>query len=64
MFMTNQLNGLIKQSDEVRKVSLGQGSDCTPGCLLDYAYFKDKYRIIAVDLNEQRALDADARAIR
>ena len=55
---------LIKQSDEVRKVSTGQGDDCTTGDLLDYAYFKDKYRLIAVDLNKQEALDADPRAIR
>ena len=32
--------------------------------MLDYAYFKDKYRLIAVDLNKEKALDADPRAIR
>ena len=31
--------------------------------MLDYAYFKDNYRIIAVDLSKQKALDADPRAI-
>ena len=30
---------------------------------MDYAYFKDNYRLIAVDLNKQNALDADLRAI-
>ena len=30
---------------------------------MDYAYFKDNYRIIAVDLSKQKALDADTRAI-
>ena len=30
----------------------------------DYVYFKDNYRLIAVDLSEQKALDADSRAIR
>ena len=30
---------------------------------MDYAYFKDNYRLIAVDLNKQKALDADPRAI-
>ena len=29
---------------------------------LDYAYFKDHYRLIAVDLSKQKALDADQRA--
>ena len=33
------------------------------GFLLDYAYFKDNYRRIAIDLSNQKALDADSRAI-
>ena len=31
--------------------------------MLDYAYFKDNYKLIAVDLSKQKALDADTRAI-
>ena len=31
--------------------------------LLDYAYFKDNYRLIEVDLSKQKALDADPRSI-
>ena len=54
---------MVKQYDEVRKVSTGQGDDYTTGCLLDYAYFKDNYRLIGVDLSEKKALDADPRAI-
>ena len=30
--------------------------------LLDYAYFRDNYRLIAVDLIKQKSLDADPRA--
>ena len=30
----------MKQYDEVRKVSTGQGEDYTTGCLLDLAYFE------------------------
>ena len=30
--------------------------------MLDYAYFKDSYRLIAVDLSNQKALDAHSRA--
>ena len=33
------------------------------GFLLDYVYFKDNYRRIAIDLSNQKALDADSRAI-
>ena len=39
------------------------GDDYTTGSLLDYAYFKDNYRLIVVDLSKQKALDADPRAI-
>ena len=31
--------------------------------MLDYAYFKDNYKLIAVDLSKQKALDADTRAM-
>ena len=57
------INDLIKQYDEVRKVSTGHGDDYTTGSLLHYVYFKDNYRLIAVDLSKQKALDADSRAI-
>ena len=60
-FMINQL--LIKQYDEIRKISTGQGDDYTTGCLLDYSYFRKNYRLIAADLSKQKALDADSRAI-
>ena len=30
---------------------------------MDYAYFKDNHRLIAIDLSKQKALDADLRAI-
>ena len=35
----------------------------TPGCLLDYRYIKDYYKMIAIDLSKQQALDADPGAI-
>ena len=62
-FYDQPINDLIKQYDKVRKVSTEYGDDYTTGCLLDYAYFKDNYRLIAVDLSKQKALDADPRAI-
>ena len=30
--------------------------------MIDYAYFKDNYKLIAVDLSKQKTLDADPRA--
>ena len=31
--------------------------------MLDYSYFKENYKILAVDLSKQQVLDADPRAI-
>ena len=61
-FYDQPINDLIKQYDEFRKVSTGQRDDYTTGCLLDFAYFKKNYRLIAVDLSKEKALDADSRA--
>ena len=49
--------------DNIRKIATGQGDDYTTGCLLDYPYFTDTYKMIAVDLSKQQALDAEPRAI-
>ena len=62
-FYDQPINDLIKQYDEVRKKSTGQGDDYTTGCLLDFVYFKNNYRLIAADLSKQKALDADPKAI-
>ena len=49
--------------ENIRKIATGQGDDYTTGCSLDYSYFMDTYKMIAVDLSKQQALDADPRAI-
>ena len=49
--------------ENIRKVATGKGDDYTAGCLLDYPYFRDSYKMIAVDLSRQQALDAYPRAI-
>ena len=49
--------------ENIRKIETGKGEDYTTGCLLDYPYFKYSYRMIAIDLSKQQALDADHRTI-
>ena len=56
-------NNDFKTYENIRKIATGQGDDCTSGCLLDYPYFKENYKMIAVDLSKQQALDVDPRAI-
>ena len=41
-FYDQPINESIKQYDEVRKASTGQGDDYTTGCLLDFTYFEKK----------------------
>ena len=35
----------------------------TTGCLLDYNYFKEHYKIMAIDLSKQQELDSDPKAV-
>ena len=62
-FYDQPINDIIKQYDEIRKITTGQEDDYTTGCFLDYQYFKDHYNLIATDLSKQKELDADSRAI-
>ena len=39
-FYDQPINDSIKQYDEIRKISTGQGDDYTTGCLLDFACFE------------------------
>ena len=49
--------------ENIRKIATGQGDDYTTGCLLDYPYFKENHKMIAIDLSWLIALDPDPRAI-
>ena len=53
----------IRTYDNIRKIATSQGDDCTTGCFLNYTYFKDYDKMIAVDLSKQQALDADPETI-
>ena len=61
-FFDQPINNMIKTYENIRKITIGQGDDYTIGCLLDYTYFKKYYKMIAVDLGKQQALDADPKA--
>ena len=57
------INSMSKTYESIRKIAIGKGDDYTTGCLLNYPYFKDNYKMIAMDLSKQQALDADPRKI-
>ena len=62
-FFDQPINNMNKTYENTRKITIGQGDDYTTGCLLDYSYFKEIYKLIAIDLSKRQALDADPRAI-
>ena len=49
--------------ENIRKIATGQGDDNTGGCFLDYSFFKDHYKMIAVYLSKQQVLDVDPKSI-
>ena len=57
------INSMNKTYEIIIRIATGQGDDYTTGCSLDYSYFKENYKLIAIDLSKQQALDADPRAI-
>ena len=62
-FYYQSINSDIKQYEEIRELTTGQGEDYTTGYLLDYDYVKNHYSLIAVDLSRQKELDADPKVI-
>ena len=57
------IDSMANTYENIRKVAIGHGADYTTGCILDYDYFKENYKTIAIDLSRQQELDADPRAI-
>ena len=54
-FYDQRINDSIKQNNEVRKVSTGQGNDFKTGCLLNLACFEKNYRLIEADLSKKKS---------
>ena len=57
------IKSYIKTYDNIRKITTGQSDDHAISCLLDYNYFKNIEKMIAIDLSKQEALDADRNTI-
>ena len=62
-FFDQLKNSELKTYQNIRKIATDKGDDYTTCCLLDYSYFKQNYKMIAIDLSKKPALDADLRAI-
>ena len=62
-FFDQPINNNLKTYENIRKIATGKGDDYTTGCLLDYSYSKENYRMIAIDFSKQKVLDVDPRTI-
>ena len=49
--------------DNIQKRPTDQGDDYSTGCLQDYLYFKEHYKLIPIGLSKQHKFDADPNAI-
>ena len=62
-FFDQSVKNNLRTYENIRKIATGQGDDYTTGCLLDYNYFNEYYKMIAIDVSKQQATDADPKAI-
>ena len=62
-FFDQPIKNDLKTYDNIRKIATGLGDHYATGCLLDYNYFKEHYRLISIDLSKQQKLDVDPKAI-
>ena len=63
-FFDQPAKDYLRTYDNIRKIAIGQGDDYMASCLLDYNYFNEYYKMIAIDLSKQQTLDADPKAIK
>ena len=52
IFFNQPLKNDLRISDNIWKIKTGQGNDYITGCLLDYPYFENYYKLIAKYLKQ------------
>ena len=62
-FFDQPINSMNKTYENIRKIATGKTDDYTTACLLDYSYFEDNYKMMAMDLSKQQVLEEDPRRI-
>ena len=60
-FFDQPVKNISRAYESIRKITTGQ-ADYTTACFLDYNYFRDYFKKIAIDLSKEQALDADPKA--
>ena len=62
-FFDEPVKNNLRTYGSITKIATGQGDDYKTGCLSDYNHFSESYKVIAIDLSKQQALDADPKSI-
>ena len=63
IFFDQQINNDLITYDQIQKIATDQRDDCLTVCLLDYPIFKEHYKMKAIDLSKEQALNAVPKAI-
>ena len=53
----------MRTYDNIQKIVTDKGDDYSTGCLLDYNYFNNHFKMIATNLSKRQPFDADPKAI-
>ena len=61
--MDRPVKNYLRTYDNIKKIVIGQGDDYATGCPLVCPYFKERYKLIAINLSKQQALGADPKAM-
>ena len=62
-FFDQLVNNNLRKYENIRKITTGQGDDYITGSLIDYVCYKNYYKLVAIYLSKQQALDADQKAM-
>ena len=62
-FFHQPVKNNLRTYDSTQNIAAVQGDDYTTGCSLGYNYFENYYKMLAIDLSKQKALDVDPKAI-
>ena len=62
-FFDQSVKNNLRTYDNIQKTTISQGDVYTTGCLLDYNYFNEYFKMIAIDLSKKQALDGDPKGI-
>ena len=62
-FFDQPIINYIWTYENIQIIAAGQGHNYKSGCLLYYAYFKDSYKLLPINLNKRQPPNDDPKVI-